>query len=449
MGESWHSCGAGCERSSADGQLVAVRKGVGYHRQDAGAARTLLRIPCRRQSRPPTPVTETGPAIPITRPYIGDEELAAVQEPLKSGWLVQGPFVREFEGKFAAFTGAAHAAASSSCTTALHLAVAALNLRPDDEVIVPAFTWVATPNVVEYMGATPVFVDVDLATFNIDVSQIEAAITPRTVGILPVHLFGLAADMAPILDIAKGHGLWVIEDAACGFGAYYGGRHVGTFGEMGCFSFHPRKSITTGEGGMVTTNREDLDRSVRSLRDHGASRSDYQRHTQEGGFLLADYDLLGYNFRMTDIQGAIGSAQIDRADWVLAERLRCADAYDRLLTGLDWLALPSVPDGYVHGYQSYVCLFRPEDPTAGNIEELHRRRNRLMADMEERGIATRQGTHAPVTQGFYRAKYGLRPEDFPSAHRAERLSLSLPMYPGITANELEFVGVSLVEAARA
>src|SRR5262249_49739367 len=177
------------------------------------------------------------------------------------------------------FTGCRFAAASSSCTTALHLAVAALGLEPGDEVIVPAFTWVATANVVEYMGAKPVFCDIDLRTFNIDPARIEALVTPRTVGVIPVHLFGLSADMEPILAVAREHGLWVVEDAACGLGGRYRGRHVGAFGDAGCFSFHPRKSITTGEGGMVTTTRDDLDTLVRSLRDHGASRTDLARHS--------------------------------------------------------------------------------------------------------------------------------------------------------------------------
>ena len=175
-------------------------------------------------------------SIPISRPYFGAEERLAIQRPLETGWVVQGPFVREFEDKFAVYTGVAHAAAASSCTTALHLAVAALELKPGDEVIVPAFTWISTANVVEYMGATPVFCDIDLATFNIDPERIEALITPRTVGIIPVHLFGLCAEMDAIMEIAHRRGLWVVEDAACGFGAWYHGRHSGTFGDLAAFT---------------------------------------------------------------------------------------------------------------------------------------------------------------------------------------------------------------------
>jgi dTDP-4-amino-4,6-dideoxygalactose transaminase len=384
--------------------------------------------------------------IPITKPFFGSEELQAVQRPLESGWVVQGPYVRQFEERFSAFTGVGFSVATSSCTAALHIAVAGLGLEPGDEVIVPAFTWVSTANVVESMGARPIFCDVDLRTFNIDTNQIEALITPRTVGIIPVHLFGLCADMGSVLEIARKHNLWVVEDAACGFGAWYRERHAGTFGEMGCFSFHPRKSITTGEGGMLTTQREDLDRLARSLRDHGASRSDLSRHTGKAAFLLAEYNHLGYNYRMTDIQGALGCAQMERAEWILAERSRRALLYDEMLVEVVWLETPVVPDGYVHGYQSYVCLFRPEEPTLGNVNRLHQQRNELMMRLEAKGIATRQGTHAPVILGYYAEKYGLRPERFPNAYVADRLSLTLPLYAQMTDAEQDLVCQSLQEA---
>jgi perosamine synthetase len=402
-----------------------------------------------RSAAPAVSMTGTRISIPITRPFVGPEEMAAVQRPLESGWLVQGPFVKEFEDKFAHFVGAEHAMATTSCTTALHIAVAAMGLKSGDEVIVPGFTWVATANVVEYMGARPIFVDVNLSTFNLDVTKLEAAITSRTVGLIPVHLFGLSADMDPILSVARRHGLWTVEDAACGFGASYDGQHVGTFGDLGCFSFHPRKSITTGEGGMVTAASQVLADRVRSLRDHGASRSDLQRHTESAGYLLADYDLLGYNFRMTDLQGAIGSVQMDRAEWILAERHRCATAYDELLAEIDWLERPATPPGSVHGYQSYVCLFRPDAPTMASVDRLHLRRNRLTAALEAEGIATRQGTHAAFIQGFYAEKYAIPPESLPASYLADRLSLSLPMYPGMTDGELETVAAALLRAADA
>ena len=377
--------------------------------------------------------------IPITRPLFGDEEVAAVAEPLRSGWVVQGPKVAEFERQFAAFTNSPHAVASSNCTTALHLAVAALGLGPGDEVIVPAFTWVSTANVVEYMGAIPVFCDIDLATYNIDVARIEASITGKTVGIIPVHLFGLSADMDPILALARTHGLWVVEDAACSFGGWYHGKHTGTFGDAGCFSFHPRKSITTGEGGMLTTSRDDVAQLARSLRDHGASRSDLARHQAASAFLLADYDHLGYNYRMTDLQAAVGCVQMTRANDVLDARTRRARAYDAALADIEWLVTPRVPEGYVHGYQAYVCLFRPEDPSLASIERIEARRNRVMTALENEGIATRQGTHAAALVGYYRDKYGLGPEQFPNAHIAERATLTLPLYPQMTDEEQDEV----------
>ena len=377
--------------------------------------------------------------IPITKPVFGPEELLAVQRPLESGWVVQGPYVKAFEDRFAAFTGAAHAIATTSCTTALHLALAALGVKAGDEVIVPAFTWVSTPNVVEYMGARPVFCDIDLATFNIDVNRIEDLITSRTVGIVPVHLFGLCADMDAVQRIARRHGLWIVEDAACGFGARIGGRHCGAFGTLGCFSFHPRKAITTGEGGMVTTADKGLADSLSSLRDHGATRSDLARHEARGAFALADYPRLGYNFRMTDIQGALGCAQMDRAEWVLAERARVGRGYDQRLAGVDWIVRPVVPAGFTHGYQSYVCLFAPEPPALDNVDDLHARRNAVMAEMEAAGVATRQGTHAPVLLDYYRNRYAIDRSAFPSALFADRLTVSLPLYPQMIDDEIDVV----------
>jgi dTDP-4-amino-4,6-dideoxygalactose transaminase len=381
----------------------------------------------------------TAMKIPITRPVFGPEERAAVVKPLETGWVVQGPFVAEFEQKFSAFSGAVHSVATSSCTTAMHIAVAALGLKAGDEVIVPAFTWVSTPNVVEYMGATPVFCDIDLATFNIDVRRAASLVTPKTVGIFPVHLFGLCADMDPILDLARKHGLWVIEDAACGFNAWYKGRHCGSFGDMGCFSFHPRKAITTGEGGMITTAKAELAAVSRSLRDHGASRSDHARHHASTAFLLAEYDRVGFNFRLTDIQAAVGSVQMDRAPWINGERARVAARYDEALKRFDWLAPPVTPREYRHGYQAYVCLFRPETPAMANVDRLHEWRNRVMSLLEERGVSTRQGTHAPILQGFYRTKYSIARDAFPNSAIADRLSLTLPLYPGMTEDEQAYV----------
>jgi dTDP-4-amino-4,6-dideoxygalactose transaminase len=239
--------------------------------------------------------------------------------------------------------------------------------------------------------------------------------------------------------------LWVVEDAACGFGARIRGRHAGTFGDAGCFSFHPRKAVTTGEGGMVTTARRDIADAAASLRDHGASRSDFDRHVSADGFLLSEYRSLGFNYRMTDIQGALGCAQMDRAAWVLAERKRRAAVYDERLAPVEWLAPPAARDGFEHGYQAYVCMFQPEKPTLANLGRLHAERNELMSALDARGIATRQGTHAPVLSEYYSSKYGLRADAFPHAVIADRLSLTLPLYPQMTEEDLEAVVHALVQ----
>jgi dTDP-4-amino-4,6-dideoxygalactose transaminase len=368
--------------------------------------------------------------IPIAKPLFGPEEIAAVAATLESGWIVQGPRVAEFEKRFATFAHVGHALACSNGTTALHLAYAALGLGPGDEVIVPAFTWVATPNAVVYCGATPVFCDIDLATYNIDPEAIESLITPQTRGIVPVHMFGLPAAMDSVDEIARRRGLWVVEDAACAMGATLRGKHVGAFGDAATFSFHPRKSITTGEGGMVTTEREDVAAAVRSLRDHGVA-----PRRGEPSFLLPDYDEIGFNYRMTDVQGAIGCVQMERAQAILSGRRERAHRYDEALADLPWLRRPVVPSGMTHGYQAYVCTFAPEEPGLHNVDELERRRNALMTALDARGIATRQGTHAPVLQSVYRKRFGTRREAFPKAVLAEKLSLALPLYPQMTDDE--------------
>ena len=196
----------------------------------------------------------------------------------------------------------------------------------------------------------------------------------------------------------------------------------------------------------MTTDRIDLADRVRSLRDHGASRSDFDRHSGPASYLLAEYEMLGYNYRLTDLQAAVGTAQMDRAEWILEQRHRCATAYDELLSGVEWLRLPVTPRGYRHGYQAYVTLFAPEPPTADNVEVLHQRRNHVMADLEERGIATRPGTHAAALQGFYAKKYGLDASAVPNAHIADRLSLALPLFPQMDQSDLDYVANTLVEA---
>jgi perosamine synthetase len=383
--------------------------------------------------------------VPIARTNLTEDEIQSVLGPLRSGWLVQGPKVREFEEKWSAFTGASHSIAVTSCTTALHLSLAALGFGPGDEAIVPAFTWIATANVVEHLGGKVVFCDIDLHTFNVDVNDAARKITSRTKAILPVHLFGLSADMEPVIELARKHKLWVVEDAACGFGSTYQGRHVGTLGDTGCFSFHPRKAITTGEGGMITTQSDALAEKLRRLRDHGAAMTDLQRHMGARPYLLADHPDAGYNQRMTDLQAALGAAQMDRAQAIIDERRRLAGIYDQAFAKLPWLKTPARPEGYGHGYQSYPCLFEPEPLTPGSIERVNKLRNEWMDRLQQAGISTRPATHAVHMLSFYREKYKLAPTDFPNARAANDCSISLPIFHGMTEAEQQHVIKNVLE----
>ena len=378
-------------------------------------------------------------SVPIARTSLTEAEIQSVLAPLRSGWLVQGPKVREFEEKWSSFTGAKYSIAVTSCTTALHLSLAALGLKPGDEVIVPAFTWIATANVVEHLGGTVVFCDIDLNTFNMDVEQLATKITAKTKAVIPVHLFGLAADMNPVNQLAEQHGLWVVEDAACGFGSRYHGQHVGTLGDTGCFSFHPRKAITTGEGGMITTNDSGLAEKLRRLRDHGAAMSDLQRHLGPRPYLLADHPDAGYNHRMTDLQAALGTAQMDRAAEIIGERQRLASIYDDAFADLAWIKTPAQVDGLEHGYQSYPCLFQPESVTTYSVTRINQARNEWMDRLQQVGISTRPATHAVHMLFFYKNKYQLKPENFPVAYFANDCSISLPLFHGMTEAEQSFV----------
>lgn len=384
--------------------------------------------------------------IPITKPYIDNRELAKVKKVLDSGWLSQGPIVKEFENKFARFVGSKYAIAASSCTTALHLALLALGIKKGDEVIVPSFTFIASFNAVEYTGAKPVFCDIKLDTFNIDPDLIEKCISKRTKAIMPVHLFGLTCDMDKINAIAKKHKIFVIEDAACAVLSYFKGKHAGTFGDAGCFSFHPRKSLTTGEGGIVTTDDSKIASKISSLRSHGGMVSDLERH-KENDFLLPEHDELGFNYRMTDIQAAVGLAQLDKIKKNIAERRKIAHFYSSRLKESKIFKIPSEPKSYTHAYQSYALFYEPEKPTVDNIEKLNRKRNEFLRKLKKLGISTRQATHAVHLLGYYKNKYNLKPLDYPNSLFADKLSFSIPLYFGLPADKQKFIVESLKKCA--
>ncbi len=383
--------------------------------------------------------------IPITKAVFDEAEKNIIVKPLETGWVVQGPYVKNFEDQFAAFVHSSHACAVSNCTTALHLGLEAMGIGVGDKVVVPSFTYIASANAVEYTGATPVFCDIDLRTFNIDVNQFAQLLAQdkKIKAIMPVHLFGLCADMPKIMALAKEYRVKVIEDAACGFDSWIGQQHAGTFGDCGCFSFHPRKAITTGEGGMLITEEVDFAKKVSQLRDHGAEKSDLDRHKAKGGSLLPDFKMRGYNYRMTDMQGALGVAQMQKAAAIMDGRRDVANRYNQVLSTLSSLLTPYVPPDYVHGYQSYVCLYTEGKDitqlTMREINTLNERRNALMFALEDKGIATRQGTHAVHTLNYYQKRYGLKDEDYLNAYAADRLSITLPVYATMTDAEFDYV----------
>lgn len=329
--------------------------------------------------------------IPLTRPYFGQEEIDEIKKVLDSGWVAQGPKVQEFEKNVAEHLGARYAVAVTNCTAALHLALLALGIGPGDDVLVADYTFPATGHAVLYCGARPVFVDIDPRTYNIDPDRIEENITPSTRAIIPVHTFGQPAAMDAILEVANDHDLAIIEDAACALGARYRGRYAGTIGDVGCFSFHARKGITTGEGGMLVTDRDDIAVKARHLAVFGMTAAwDRERG---GTFTIPEFTDLGYNYKMSDITAAVGVAQMRRLDTFTERRRELARTWDRYLDGIDGITKPFIDPNTEPVYQSYVALIDP------GID-----RDRLIETLMIEGIQTQIGTYASHIQPVYRSR---------------------------------------------
>ena len=363
----------------------------------------------------------------IIEPVLGQEELNAVEEVLRSGLLTQGPKTQIFEELVRTFSGSKYSHATSSATTGLHLALHSLNVGLGDEVIIPDFSFPATANVVVQLGAVPVFVDVDIKTFNIIPEAIQDAVSSRTKAIMPVHAFGLCADMNQIVEVARNHGLPVVEDAACALGSRIGDFHAGTFGDIGVFSFHPRKVITTGEGGMLLTDNERLHGIIQTLRSHGSVR----------GTHFLEFIDAGYNYRLSDINSAIGIVQMSRIDQILARRQEIANWYNEIFKDEELLRPPFTPDNYTHSNQSYVLLLD---------EKIDR--NKVIDKLRALDIESTLGTYSLHLQPYFKDRFNLDDSSFPNATRAHWSALTIPMLNGMTQSNVEFVANSLISVIK-
>jgi dTDP-4-amino-4,6-dideoxygalactose transaminase len=351
-------------------------------------------------------------------PFTGPEELAEVADVLETGYLTQGPKAAEFEGLVADYVGVRHTFATSSCTTALHLAMVSLGVAPGDEVVVPDFTFPATANVVVQQGAIPVVVDIDPETYGMDPNALAAAITPRTRAVIVVHAFGLCADMDALNSVAEAAGVPVVEDAACALGGTYHGRAAGSLSTIGAFSFHPRKIITTGEGGMVTTDDPTIAENVAVLRTHGGVR----------GELYLSFEEAGFNYRLSDINAAVGVAQMARLGELVRRRRELAAALTARLDGTPGLKTPAEPTGVEHTYQSYVVLLHDE------ID-----RDAVIRETRTRDVETTLGTYSLHCQPYFQETLDLRPEQAKNGSRAFHQTLTLPLYPQLTGADLDRV----------
>jgi perosamine synthetase len=363
--------------------------------------------------------------VPFSRPTLRGDEGDAVAEVIASGWVSQGPRVREFEAAFAERVGAAEAVAVSNCTTALQLALHVSGVGPGDEVVVPSMSFIATANSVWQCGATPVFADVDPRTFNLDPVSAERAITERTKAIMPVHQLGLPADMDAFEALAARHGVALVEDAACAIGASYKGRAIGGLGSLACFSLHPRKVITTGEGGMITLQDPAVAARLRQLRQHAMDVSDLARHGAKD-VIIESYPERGWNYRMTDMQAALGICQLELLDDILAERRRLAARYTEAIAGIDGLEGPFEPGYADRTWQSYAVTIAPESPI-GRTELMRR----LLID----GVPTRRGVMAIHREPAYAGSAAT----LPHTETASDNSMMLPLFAGLTDEQQDHV----------
>ncbi len=372
--------------------------------------------------------------IPVTVPSFDEAEERMVCEAIRSGWVTQGPKVAEFESGVASYVGAECGVAVTSATTALFLSLHGYGIGAGDEVIVPSLSFIASANSIVHCGAAPVFVDVDPRTYTIDPDLIEAAITSRTRAIMPVDQLGMPVDADRINAIAARHNLWVIQDAACAIGSVYKGKPVGAHADLSCFSFHPRKVLVTGEGGMIVTNNKDLAERLRRLRHQGMSLSDLQRHRADR-VVTENYSEIGYNFRLSDVLAAMGIAQLAKLPDLLAKRRQAAARYAEALAPTEEIELPAVPDYAEPNHQSYIVRWRGATRS---------QRNALLDELQRRGVSTRRGLMAIHQERCYQ---GARIcGSLQRTEEAADQTLILPMYAGLSEEDQAYVVHNLHEA---
>ncbi len=379
------------------------------------------------------PVRET--PLPFNRPDLGEAEIAAVVDTLRSGWLTTGPKTKKFEDQFTTYVGARCAVAVHSCTGGLHVTLAATGIGPGDEVIVPTMTFASTANVVVHVGATPILVDVEPDTLNISPQAIEAAITPRTRAIIPVHLYGHPCDMDRILAIAAAHNLLVVEDAAHAVAAEWNGRRIGSLGDVTVFSFYATKNLTTGEGGMITTDDADLADRMRIWLLHGMSRDAWKRY-QTGGSWYYEVVLAGLKYNMTDIQAALGLHQLARLEEMTRRRADLAARFSAAFESMPELLLPAQRNGIRHAWHLY--------PIRLQLERLTIDRATFIQDLTQEGIGSSVHFIPLHRHPYYRDRFDLRPSDFPIADAAYHQLVSLPLYTRMSDQDADDV----VEAVR-
>jgi perosamine synthetase len=365
--------------------------------------------------------------IAIAKPYLTNAEAQAAYDTILTGWVTQGPKVEEFEKKFALYTGAKYAVAVSNCTTALHLAMIVAGIGEGDEVLCPSLSYIATANAVRYVGAKPIFVDVEYDTYNIDPIDAEKKITPKTKAILIVHQMGMSANINAFRILCNKYNLKLIEDAACAAGSSYKGDRIGSNSSLVCFSFHPRKVITTGEGGMITTDREDYYQRLKLLRQHGMSVNDRVRHEAKD-LIFEDHVEVGYNYRMTDIQAAVGIKQLEKLDWIVDERRKIAAAYNKAFKNVPFIQLPIEKKGCFSNYQSYCICLKDGCPID---------RNTLMQGLLDCGIATRRGIMTSHRETAYKDQS--INVTLPVSENLQDNSIILPLYIPMQARDVQFV----------